>query len=108
MSSVAKIRISQLVKRFQSARGQSVDALGPIDFEIEAGEFVAVVGPSGCGKSTLLNVMAGFDKATGGRIEIDGRTISGPGPERGVVFQDYALFRWLSVEANIGFGPESL
>ena len=108
MSSVAKIKISQLVKRFQSVRGPSVDALGPIDFEIEAGEFVAVVGPSGCGKSTLLNVMAGFDKATGGRIEIDGRTIAGPGPERGVVFQDYALFPWLTVEANIGFGPESL
>jgi NitT/TauT family transport system ATP-binding protein len=108
MSSVAKIKIFQLVKHFQSARGQSVDALGPIDFEIEAGEFVAVVGPSGCGKSTLLNVMAGFDKASSGRIEIDGRTISGPGPERGVVFQDYALFPWLTLEANIGFGPESL
>ena len=108
MSNVAKIKISQLTKRFQSARGQPVDALGPIEFEIEAGEFVAVVGPSGCGKSTLLNVMAGFDKATSGRIEIDGRTIGSPGPERGVVFQDYALFPWLTVEGNIGFGPQSL
>ncbi len=103
-----KIVARGLTKRFLSARGEPVDALGPIDLHIGVGEFLAIVGPSGCGKSTLLNVAAGFDLATSGSIEIDGRTIDRPGPERGVVFQDYALFPWLTVAGNIGFGPASL
>ena len=103
-----KITARGLTKRFQSVRGEVVDALGPIDLSIGVGEFLAVVGPSGCGKSTLLNIAAGFDKASSGYIEIDGRTISSPGLERGVVFQDYALFPWLSVAGNIGFGPVSV
>ena len=102
-----KIVARRLTKRFQSARGTTVDALGPIDMHIGVGEFLAIVGPSGCGKSTLLNVAAGFEHATSGTIEIGGRRIEGPGPERGVVFQDYALFPWLSVAQNIGFGPLS-
>ncbi len=97
-----------LTKRFQSARGDSVEALGPIDLTIGVGEFLAIVGPSGCGKSTLLNVAAGFEQASSGTIEIDGCAIGAPGPERGVVFQDYALFPWLSVAGNIGFGPASV
>jgi NitT/TauT family transport system ATP-binding protein len=102
-----KIVARALAKSFESARGGRVDALGPIDLAIGAGEFLAVVGPSGCGKSTLLNIAAGFERATAGSIEIDGRTIVAPGPERGVVFQDYALFPWLTVAGNIGFGPLS-
>ena len=103
-----KIIARELTKRFQSAHGESVEALGPIDLTIGVGEFLAIVGPSGCGKSTLLNVAAGFEQASSGTIEIDGRTIEAPGPERGVVFQDYALFPWLSVAGNIGFGPASV
>ena len=108
ISAAPKITARGLTKRFFSARGEAVDALGPIDLTIGIGEFLAVVGPSGCGKSTLLNVAAGFDQATEGTIRIDGRTIDSPGPERGVVFQDYALFPWLTVAGNIGFGPASL
>ena len=103
-----KIVARGLTKRFFPAKGEPVDALGPIDLHIGVGEFLAIVGPSGCGKSTLLNVAAGFDLATSGTIEIDGRTITSPGPERGVVFQDYALFPWLTVAGNIGFGPGSV
>ena len=103
-----KIVARGLTKRFLSAKGDPVDALGPIDLHIGVGDFLAIVGPSGCGKSTLLNVAAGFDQATSGTIEIDGRTIDRPGPERGVVFQDYALFPWLTVAGNIGFGPASI
>jgi NitT/TauT family transport system ATP-binding protein len=103
-----RIAVRGLTKRFKSARGEAVDALGPIDLKIGVGEFLAIVGPSGCGKSTLLNIAAGFESATEGCIEIDGRAIVGPGSERGVVFQDYALFPWLTVAGNIGFGPTSL
>jgi len=102
-----KIVAKSLTKRFQSARGADVDALGPLDLHIGVGEFLVIVGPSGCGKSTFLNIAAGFEQATSGTIEIDGRPIAAPGPERGVVFQDYALFPWLSVAHNIGFGPAS-
>ena len=108
IGAASKIIARGLTKRFLSARGEPVDALGPIDLHIGVGEFLAVVGPSGCGKSTLLNVAAGCDLATAGSMEIDGRTIDSPGPERGVVFQDYALFPWLSVAGNIGFGPASV
>ena len=108
LKTTGKIVARGLTKRFLSARGDPVDALGPIDLHIGVGEFLAVVGPSGCGKSTLLNVAAGFDLATSGSIEIDGRTIDRPGAERGVVFQDYALFPWLTVAGNIGFGPASI
>ena len=103
-----KIVARGLTKRFHSAKGAPVDALGPLDLHIKVGEFLAIVGPSGCGKSTLLNVTAGFDLATSGTLEIDGRVIDSPGPERGVVFQDYALFPWLTVAGNIGFGPASV
>ena len=104
---MTKIVAKALTKQFQSARGGTVDALGPIDMHVGVGEFLTIVGPSGCGKSTLLNVAAGFELATSGTIAIDGRTIDSPGPERGVVFQDYALFPWASVAQNIGFGPLS-
>ena len=112
MTAAAKLNGSKIVargltKRFHSARGADVHALGPIDMHVGVGEFLAIVGPSGCGKSTLLNVAAGFELATSGTIQIDGRTIDSPGHERGVVFQDYALFPWLSVAQNIGFGPAS-
>jgi NitT/TauT family transport system ATP-binding protein len=82
-------------------------ALTDIDLDIQKGEFVCLLGPSGCGKSTLLKIMAGLLNASRGGIEINGATVTAPGPERAVVFQDYALFPWMTVEDNIEFGLEA-
>jgi NitT/TauT family transport system ATP-binding protein len=84
---------------------QTVEALRDISLTIRKGEFVCLIGASGCGKSTLLRIIAGFETATSGMVEMYGTPITGPGPERGMVFQDYALFPWLTVRQNIGFGP---
>ena len=105
--SAAKLAIEGASKRFGGG-SRAVQALEPIDLAVGAGEFIAIVGPSGCGKSTLLNIVAGFEMPTTGRAVLDGRTIAGPGPERGVVFQQGALFTWLSVVDNVAFGPRSL
>lgn len=105
---MAKIAVRGIAKRYTSARGEPVEALRPLDLDIRAGEFLSLVGPSGCGKSTLLNIIAGFETATSGDIALDGRPITGPGPERGMVFQEYGLFPWLTVAGNVGFGPASL
>lgn len=86
------------------SRGEIVTALDGIDLDIGDDEFLTILGPSGCGKSTLLNIIAGFDRPTGGTIQLDGRIIEEPGPDRGVVFQEYALFPWLNVAQNIEFG----
>jgi NitT/TauT family transport system ATP-binding protein len=85
-------------------RQEKIIALDGIDLEIGQDEFLTVLGPSGCGKTTLLNIVAGFDHATGGEVRLDGNIIRKPGPDRGVVFQEYALFPWLTVEQNIEFG----
>jgi ABC-type nitrate/sulfonate/bicarbonate transport system ATPase subunit len=79
-------------------------ALEPIDLKIADNDFVTIVGPSGCGKSTLLRLVAGLDQATTGRILLNGKPVSAPGPDRGMVFQSYTLFPWLSVADNIAFG----
>jgi len=93
-------------KVYVSARdGEKVEALAGIDFSLLRGEFLTVVGPSGCGKSTLLSLIAGFSAPTSGEVLFEGRTVSGPGPERGVIFQDYALFPWRTVAGNVEFGP---
>ncbi|MBI3371065.1 MAG: ABC transporter ATP-binding protein [Betaproteobacteria bacterium] len=91
---------------YASASGSAVEALAPIDLEIGAGEFLVVVGPSGCGKSTLANILAGFGKPTAGVALIEGTPITGPAIDRGMVFQSYALFPWLSVTGNVEFGLE--
>ena len=98
-----KVKIDQ-VKRVFNVRGNEVIALNGVDLDIMENEFVCVVGPSGCGKSTLLNMIAGLDKPSSGAIYMDGKEINGPSPERGVVFQQYALFPWLTVEKNVAFG----
>lgn len=99
------IRIRKVNKVFISGRRETV-ALKDIDLDIAPGQFTCLLGPSGCGKSTLLNAVAGFSPPTGGSITVDGRPVTGPGPERGMVFQEYALFPWMTVENNIGFGLE--
>jgi NitT/TauT family transport system ATP-binding protein len=84
-----------------------VHALDKIDLTIKTGEFVALLGPSGCGKSTLLNLLAGFEPVSSGTLAVHGRNIDKPGPDRGVVFQEAALFPWLSVWENVVFGPKT-
>ena len=97
------IHIEGVHKVFSSG-GREVVALRDINLEIPAGQFTCLLGPSGCGKSTLLNAVAGFALPTAGVIRHGAREVSGPGPERGMVFQEYALFPWMTVEQNIAFG----
>lgn len=100
-----KLRLSGVTKSFIAPRtGQRTLAVAEMSLQIDTGEFICVVGPSGCGKSTVLNMIAGLDVPSGGTIEKDGQAISGPGADRGVMFQDYALMPWQTVEDNVGFG----
>ncbi|MBL8588277.1 MAG: ABC transporter ATP-binding protein [Methylobacteriaceae bacterium] len=103
-----KLRFTAVAKEFVAPRtGKRTLAVTDVGLSIEAGEFVCVVGPSGCGKSTIMNLVAGLDAPTSGTITMDGRPIAGPGADRGVMFQDYALYPWLTVSQNIGFGLEN-
>jgi ABC-type nitrate/sulfonate/bicarbonate transport system ATPase subunit len=103
------IVVRHLEKTYASAnRNGSVTethALSDINLDIAAGEFICIIGASGCGKSTLLRIVAGFETLTSGELLVMGKPVSGPGPDRGMVFQDYALFPWLSVAQNIAYGP---
>ncbi|HZQ60314.1 MAG TPA: ABC transporter ATP-binding protein [Casimicrobiaceae bacterium] len=99
-----KLRLEGVGKVFAIGNGQSTTALQDFTLDVAAGEFMVVVGPSGCGKTTVLNLLAGLDVPTQGTVSMDGRTITAPGPERGVMFQDYALFPWQTVHGNIEFG----
>jgi nitrate ABC transporter ATP-binding subunit len=100
----AHITIRGVTKRFAVGDGE-VEALGRIDVTVAQGEFVCLIGASGCGKSTMLRIIAGFEEPTTGEVLVDGKRITGPGSDRGMVFQDYALFPWMTVRQNIGFGP---
>jgi ABC-type nitrate/sulfonate/bicarbonate transport system ATPase subunit len=107
MSTASKpLSLRAISKTYASRTGAPVEALKPIDLEIAAGEFVVLVGPSGCGKSTLLNMLAGFGEPSGGEALVGSATIRGPDIDRGMVFQSYALFPWLTVVGNVEFGLE--
>ena len=83
---------------------RTIQALQPINFEIKTGEFFCIIGPSGCGKSTLLNVLAGLEKPDSGEVVVDGSTVTGPGPDRTVVFQEAGLMPWMTVTKNVEYG----
>ena len=101
------LRVRNLSKTyFDPYAGTKVTAVRDVSLEVAAGEFACIVGPSGCGKTTVLNLVAGFIPATSGEILLDGRPVKGPGPDRGVVFQSFALFPWRTVLDNVAFGPK--
>jgi NitT/TauT family transport system ATP-binding protein len=103
---MTQLCIRQVTRVFPAAvgGGQPTRALEPTDLDITHNDFVTVLGPSGCGKSTLLRIVAGLDRPTAGDVLLDGQPVTGPGPDRGMVFQSYTLFPWLTVSQNIGFG----
>lgn len=98
-----KVKIDNVKKIYNGRNGEMI-ALNGVSLDIYDNEFICVIGPSGCGKSTLLNIIAGLHEATSGTVYVDGNEVTGPGPERGVVFQQYALFPWLTVRKNVEFG----
>jgi ABC-type nitrate/sulfonate/bicarbonate transport system ATPase subunit len=103
--SAKTLRIAGVTRTFPGQRrGAPTLALQPTDLSVAPGEFVAILGPSGCGKSTLLRIVAGLDRPTGGQVLLDGAPVTAPGPDRGMVFQSYTLFPWLTVEGNIRYG----
>ena len=100
------IAFRNVQKSFRDAReGRIVRAIEDVSLDIDRGEFVTVIGPSGCGKTTLLNILAGFEQPSAGRVLLEGELIDGPGADRGVVFQEYALFPWLTLRQNVEYGP---
>jgi NitT/TauT family transport system ATP-binding protein len=98
-----KLDVRDLVRTRTSTAGRSVTVVDHVSFQVGVGEFVCLLGPSGCGKTTILNILAGLDAPTSGQALLDGRPIAGPGPDRAVLFQEPALFPWLSVVANVEF-----
>ncbi len=103
--SMAGLLIDSVSMRFDIPGGEAVQALKDVTLDIKAGEIMSVLGPSGCGKTTLLNIVAGFLAPTEGRVVLNEKQVNGPGPERGMVFQQGALFEWMSVRDNVSFGP---
>ena len=100
-----KLKVEDLSKKFDTPKGEIL-ALNNINLEIHRREFITVIGPSGCGKTTLIRILAGLDFPTSGNVLLEGKKMEGPSAERGMVFQDYTLFPWLSVKKNVMFGLE--
>lgn len=103
---MSKLRIENVSRTFPPARkgAEPTLALQPVTLDVADNDFITILGPSGCGKSTLLRIVAGLDRASTGRVVLDGAEVSGPSADRGMVFQSYTLFPWLTVEDNIAFG----
>lgn len=105
MSAAApRIVIDSVSKSFSTPRGERLQVIRDVSLTIRDGEFISIIGPSGCGKTTMLNILAGFEKQDSGSVTLDGKPIDGPDAQRGVIFQDYGVFPWLTVRQNIGFG----
>ena len=103
---MSRLLIEGVGRSFPAGRDKPpMPALLPVDLAVADGEFITILGPSGCGKSTLLRIVAGLDRPTTGRVVLDGREVTRAGPDRGMVFQSYTLFPWLTVRQNIAFGP---
>jgi NitT/TauT family transport system ATP-binding protein len=100
-----RVRVDDVSKRFEGRNGP-VTALDGVSFDVADGEFVCLVGPSGCGKTTLFRIIAGLEPATSGAVYLDGDKVEGPGPDLGLVFQEYHLFPWRTVAGNVAFGLE--
>jgi NitT/TauT family transport system ATP-binding protein len=101
--SAVRIRFDNVGVEFPTAAGPMTVVDG-IDLDVRQGEFVSIIGPSGCGKTTLMNIVGGFVKPTRGQVLLDGQPVRSPGPDRGVIFQEYGVFPWLTVRGNIEFG----
>jgi taurine transport system ATP-binding protein len=104
-AAMSGLSIENISMRFDLPNGGSVQALRDVTLDLKAGELLSVLGPSGCGKTTLLNIIAGFLAPTEGKILLHGNKVTGPSAERGMVFQQGALFEWMNVRENVGFGP---
>jgi len=102
-----QIRVEDVSKTYTSESGP-VEALVDVNFDVEGGEFVSIVGPSGSGKSTIFRIIAGLEAASGGTVLVDGEPVTGPGPDRGMVFQDDALFPWRTAAENVAYGLEEV
>jgi NitT/TauT family transport system ATP-binding protein len=98
------LSVEALTREFEGSSGAMLTALSRVSFEVRKREFISVIGPSGCGKSTLIRILAGLDYPTSGQVRLDARPVQGPGADRGMVFQSYTLFPWLSVKKNVMFG----
>jgi nitrate/nitrite transport system ATP-binding protein len=101
------LEIDGLAKRFPGSKGEQLTVFENVNFDIQKGEFVCIIGHSGCGKSTIMNVLAGLDEPTEGVVTMDGREVSGPSLDRGVVFQNYSLLPWLTALKNVMFGVKA-
>ena len=99
-----KLQAIDLTKIYEDGKKGLVTAIDHVNLEVKDGEFVMIVGPSGCGKTTLINILGGLGTATSGEVLLDGKPVQGPGADRGMVFQGYSLFPWLSVQKNVEFG----
>ncbi|MGA2814740.1 MAG: ABC transporter ATP-binding protein [Xanthobacteraceae bacterium] len=106
MDGQAQIVIDRVTHTYRPAHGRTVLALADVSLEVRSREFLALLGPSGCGKSTLLYLIGGFLPTEAGRILVEGKPVSAPGPDRGIVFQHFALFPWKTVRANVLYGLE--
>ena len=104
MNAPLRIAFRNVGVDYPAAGGGTMTVVDGVDLDIRQGEFVSIIGPSGCGKTTLMNIVGGFVQPTRGEVLLDGKPVQGPGPDRGVMFQEYGVFPWLTVRGNIAFG----